>query len=142
MINLYGTYTHNVDAKGRLSLPAKFRAKLSADLVAMVDISGQCLYVFDQEGFEGYVEQIFARKGGYNPLSAEHIELRRQISERATDVTVDSAGRINIPANLREAVGIDKEVTLIGNTGYFEIWDAKRREEARAAVNLAALLEA
>ena len=142
MINLNGLYTHNVDAKGRLSLPAKFRAKLPEELVAMVDISGECLYVFDEEGFDGYVEQIFALKGGYNPMKREHIELRRQISERATDVSVDAAGRINIPANLREAVGITKEVCLIGNTGYFEIWDAKRRDAARASVNLADLLEA
>ncbi|MBQ3387002.1 MAG: division/cell wall cluster transcriptional repressor MraZ [Eggerthellaceae bacterium] len=141
VINLYGAYTHNIDAKGRLSLPAKFREKLPGYLVAMVDISGRCLYVFDEEGFDDYVAQLFEHKGGYNPRSMEDIELRSQLMERAVDVSIDSAGRINLPANLRTAVGLDKEVQLIGNAGYFEIWDVKRREQARAAVNLADLLE-
>ena len=141
MINLYGAYTHNIDAKGRLSLPSKFRDKLPESLVAMVELRGKCLYVFDEEGFEDYVAQLFEHKGGYNPRSIEDIELRSQIMERAVDVSIDSAGRINLPATLRSAVGLEKEVQLIGNAGYFEIWDVKRREQARAAVNLADLLE-
>ena len=140
VINLYGAYTHNIDAKGRLSLPAKFRKKLPEDLVAMVDIQDKCLYVFDEEGFDAYMEQIFAGMGGYNPMNVTHVSLRSLLSERATDVTIDSAGRINLPAALREAVGLDKEVVLVGNKGYFEIWDAKRRADARAAVDLSQLL--
>ena len=142
MIDLYGTYTHNVDAKGRLSLPAKFLKKLPEDLVAMVEIQGRCLYVFTEEGFDGYVSDLFEHKGGYNPRSLEDIELRTQLRERAVDISVDSAGRINIPASLREAVGIAREVAVIGNGEHFEVWDAKRRAQERAKVNLADLLEA
>ena len=141
MINLYGAYTHNVDAKGRLSLPAKFRKKLPEDLVVMVDPRKQCLFVFSEEGYDDYVNNLlFAKKGGYDPLNAEHEELRRQISEFADGVTVDSAGRINLADRLCRVVGVTREVELIGNAGYFEIWDVKRREEARAAVNLNDLL--
>ncbi len=143
MINLYGSYTHNVDAKGRLSLPAKFRKKLPEDLVVLVEPRKQCLYVFDEDGYDDYVNnQLFARKGGYDPLNPEHEELRRQISEFADGVSVDSAGRINLSGRLCEAVGITREVTLIGNAGYFEIWDAKRRDDARAASDLTKMLQA
>ncbi len=142
MINLFGAYTHNVDAKGRLSLPAKFRKKLPEDLVVLVEPRKQCLYVFDEEGYVDYVNnQLFAKKGGYDPLNPEHEELRRQISEFADGVTVDSAGRINLSERLRSVVGITREVELIGNAGYFEVWDAKRREEARSTANLADLLQ-
>lgn len=141
MINLYGAYTHNVDAKGRLSLPAKFRKKLPEDLVVMVEPRKQCLFVFDEEGYDDYVNNLlFARKGGYDPLNAEHAELRRQIGEFADGVTVDTAGRINLSDRLCAVVGITKEVELIGNAGYFEVWDAKRREEARSRMDLDALL--
>ena len=142
MIKLYGAYTHNIDAKGRLSLPAKFRKKLPEELVALLEPFGRCLYVFDEEGFEDYVDGLFEQKGGYNPRSLEDIELRSQISERAVDVTIDSAGRINLPAGLRDAAGIDKEVELVGNRGYFEVWDVKRRAEERAKVDVASLMQA
>ena len=145
MINLYGTYSHNIDAKGRLSLPAKFRKKLecgdqSGDLVATVDLSGQCLYVFSEEGYEEWVALIFEKMGGYDPRNVSHMAYRTALMERAVEVSLDAAGRINLPPALREAAGLEKEVDLIGNAGYFEIWDAKRREAARSQVDLSALL--
>ena len=141
MINLFGAYTHNIDAKGRLSLPAKFRKKLPEDLVVMVEPRKECLYVFAEDGFDDFVEnQLFAKKGGFDPLNAEHTELRRQIGEFADGVTVDGAGRINLSGRLCDVVGISREVELIGVGDHFEIWDAKRREEARATADLADLL--
>ena len=141
MINLFGAYTHNIDAKGRLSLPAKFRKKLPEELVVMVEPRKECLYVFSEDGFDDYVEnRLFAKKGGFDPLDAEHTELRRQIGEFADGVTVDGAGRINLSGRLCDEVGITREVELIGVGDHFEIWDAKRREEARATANLADLL--
>ena len=140
MINLHGAYTHNIDAKGRLSLPAKFRKKLPEELVAMVDIQDRCLYVFDEEGFDAYMDGLFVGMGGFNPLNVTHINLRSLLSERATDVSIDSAGRINLPANLRQAAGLEKEVELVGTPDHLEIWDAKRRADVRAAVDLKQLL--
>lgn len=142
VINLYGAYSHNIDTQSRLSLPAKFRKKLPEDLVVVVEPRKQCLYVFDEDGFDDYVNnQLFAKKGGYDPLNDEHVELRRQIMEYADGVTVDSAGRIKLSDRLCEVVGITREAELIGNAGYFEVWDAKRREEVRNSANLADLLQ-
>lgn len=141
MINLFGAQSYNVDTKGRLSVPAKFRKKLPEDLVVMVEPRKQCLYVFSEEGFDDFVEnKLFAKKGGFDPLNAEHAELLRQIGEFADGVTVDSAGRINLSDRLCAVVGITREVEVIGVGDHFEIWDAKRREEARASADLADLL--
>ena len=57
-----------------------------------------------------------------------HVALHRKLKGRARDVEVDASGRIMLTAELREAAGIDKDVVVVGNTGYFEVWDAKRYE--------------
>lgn len=140
MIELNGTYTHNFDAKGRVSLPAKFRKKLPTDLIVRYDLKKECLYVFEEEAFNEWIDLFFKKDGGYDPLSEQHIRLRSALHAGAVDVSQDSAGRINIPAEMREGVGIEKEAVLVGNSGYFEIWNAKRREEAFAEVDLASFL--
>ncbi len=140
MIDLYGEYSHKVDAKGRLSLPAKFRKVLSEDLVVTVDPAKECLYVFEPEDFEEWVASFFEKDGGFNLRNRVHVAARRELKARASEATIDAAGRISLSAKQREAVDIDKDVTVIGNTGYFEIWDAKRRDEKREEVDLASML--
>ena len=65
--------------------------------------------------------------------------LRRKLKARAFDVQVDAAGRIMLPAEQRSAVGIDRDVVIVGNTGYFEVWDAKRYVAADEQVDLSLL---
>ena len=67
--------------------------------------------------------------------------LRRKLKSRAADVSIDAAGRIMISAEQREAVGIDKEVVVVGNTGYFEIWDAKRYDAVDDETDLGLLFD-
>lgn len=140
MIDLSGEYSHKVDAKGRLSLPARFRKELSEDLIVTVDPRGRCLYVFEPEDFNEWVASFFEADGGFNPRNPEHEDLRSALKGRGAPVSIDGAGRINLLAKQRDAVGIDKDVVLVGNTGYFEIWDAKRREQQEAQLDLVALL--
>ena len=139
MVDLFGEYRHKVDAKGRLSLPAKFRKELSDDLVVTRDPFDECLYVFEPEGHNEWVASFFEGEGGFDQRNRQHISRRRELKRRAIDTEVDGSGRINIPANQRQAVGIDKEVVIIGNTGYFEIWDAKRWESQCDEVDLTSM---
>ena len=64
----------------------------------------------------------------------------RQLLGRAGDVEVDGTGRIMLSGELRQAVGIDKDVVLVAGRGRFEIWDAKRYDEANAAFDLSSLM--
>ena len=74
-------------------------------------------------------------------LIACAVTAARALKRLAFDVAQDSAGRISIPADMRKMVGISKEVVLIGNTGYFEIWDKKRLEsEGEDDIDLASFL--
>ncbi|MBQ6455064.1 MAG: division/cell wall cluster transcriptional repressor MraZ [Eggerthellaceae bacterium] len=141
VFDLNGEYTHNVDSKGRIALPAKFRKSLPTDLVVTYDLKKECLYVFDEEGHRDWVASFFEMDGGFDQRSETHLKFRRALKRLAFDVAQDSAGRISIPADMRKTVGIDKEVVLIGNTGYFEIWDKKRLEaEGENDIDLSSFL--
>ena len=129
VVDLNGEFRFKVDAKGRMSLPAKFRKVLSTDLVVTLNPKDECLYVFESTGFNAWVAKVFRDKfGKYDETNDLHIRLRRKLKSRAKDVEVDGSGRIMLTAEARATVGIDKDVVVVGNTGYFEIWDAKRYE--------------
>ncbi len=139
-VDLNGAYRHKVDAKGRMSLPASFRKVLSSDLVVTRNPKDECLYVFEPADFNAWVSQVFEDKfGKFDATDAQHVKLRRKLKARAADVTIDSAGRIMLSAEQRKAVNIDKDVVVVGNTGYFEIWDAKRYDQVDKETDLSLL---
>lgn len=136
-VDLNGEFHFKVDAKGRVALPAKFRKVLSKDLVVTPELRDKCVYVFETPDFNSWVDQLFvSRFGSYNPADEMHTMLRIKLKSRANDVEVDASGRIMLSADVRAAAGIDKEVVIVGNTGRFEIWDAKRYEQAFQQVDL------
>lgn len=135
--DLFGTFRFKVDAKGRIALPSKFRKVLSKDLIVSRELKDACLYVFEPKSFNSWVSQLFERRlGGYDVSKSEHVRLRTRLKSNANDVEVDSSGRITIKPELREIVGIDKDVVLVGNTGYFEIWDAAAYDESIEGIDL------
>ena len=141
-VDLNGSYRFKTDAKGRVSLPAKFRKVLSEDLVVTSALTGDYLQVFDgQDSFNTWVNGIFEDKfGGFNSTSREHLYWRSMLKGNAFDVQPDSAGRILLPAELREKAGIDKEVVIVGNTGFFEVWSEQRRNELVQEIDISSLL--
>lgn len=140
-VDLNGEYRFKVDAKGRMSLPSKFRRALDDDLVITPDLESKHLMVFEQQDFNNWIESLFIdRFGEYKPSSRQHQDLRRALKGRSFGIEVDNAGRILLPADQRAMVGIEHDVAIIGNTGYFEIWDAKRYDKKSAQVDVTELL--
>lgn len=136
-VDLNGEFHFKVDAKGRVALPAKFRKVLSKDLVVTTDPAGECVYVFQTPDFNQWVEQLFIDKfDGYDESNLQHVKLRRKLKASARDVEVDAQGRIMLAPEIRDRAAIDREVAVIGNTGRFEIWDAKRYEQMDADIDL------
>ena len=86
MFDLNGEYTHNVDTKGRIALPAKFRKSLPTDLVVTDDLKKECLYVFDEEGHRDWVASFFEKDGGFDQRSETHLKFRRALKRLAFDV--------------------------------------------------------
>ena len=123
-----GTYRPKLDEKGRLFLPAKFRAAL-AEGVVVTQGQENCLYVwppavFDREIGAGMDRPLSSRAGR---------SLARMFFAGARGLTPDKQGRIGVPAPLREYAGLEKDVVVIGVRDRLEIWDPARWEEYQAA---------
>lgn len=141
---LKGEYRHKLDAKGRLNLPASFRKALAKNLVVTLSPKKDYLMIFDDEGFESWIEALFngAREDGGEGFKPNNLSLaacRKVLHARARNVELDNSGRLGVPVDLREAVSLNKEVVLVGDGDHFEIWDAKRWDEFTDSVDLTKL---
>src|SRR5216117_4347309 len=122
-----GRYPGTVDAKGRLSIPAKFR-----DVLARYE-GGNLVMVPDGECLEAYPlaewERMEAKLREQSRFNSEVREISRLYVSRAKDVAMDGAGRILIAPDTRKDAGLDKNVTLVGGgLDKLEVWDRARFE--------------
>ncbi len=117
-----GASAINLDAKGRMSIPAKHRDALALQCEGRLTLTRHphgCLLFFPRPVWETHRDQIAAW-----PMSAR--AWQRIFLGNACDVEMDSAGRVLISPELRAAVGLEKEVMMLGMGSHFEIWDAAR----------------
>lgn len=115
-----GDYQHTLDAKGRVSLPAKFRGAMTGKLVIAKGLD-ECLYVYPAEEYNAFVEALISQED-FDPRIRK---VRRFFTTGAVETEFDSAGRVGLPANLREYAGLTKDVAVTGNGNRIEIWDAE-----------------
>ena len=130
-----GQYAHNIDAKGRLFIPAKLREELGSTFHV---IAGQdhCLYIFSEDKWNTWMEQLGTK-------TYSEIKTLRSVFANAADCEPDGQGRILIPARLRSWANLEKEVVVIGSFDRVEIWDAARwAEEESDALTSGALEQA
>jgi MraZ protein len=106
----------SVDAKGRVLLPAKYRKLLPDDLVVTKSADEQLasLAIYPPDGFEQWMNSVLEAKGGYSANSRQMADLIEEFYANAEQVTVDTAGRVLLPAALREYAAIDKEIVITG----------------------------
>ena len=115
---LLGEYRHNLDIKGRMAIPAKFREKLSAGAIITRGIDN-CLFVFANAEWETLAQKLIAL-----PLAqANSRAFVRLMLAGASDVEIDNQGRILIPDYLRKYAGLKKEVVVAGLYNRIEMWD-------------------
>jgi MraZ protein len=116
-----GEYEHNMDDKGRLAVPARFREALGDGLIVTRGFE-RCLMGFPRERWEQLSQQVSALSLGQGDAR----NLRRLLFSGAADVQLDRQGRILIPQNLREYAGLNDQVIVAGLNTHFEIWSADR----------------
>jgi MraZ protein len=114
-----GTYDHSLDAKHRLTVPAKWRASL-ADGVLLAEGPDGCVTVWVPEAYEAFVAEAV---GDEPRLSPRRRHLERQFHGASFDTELDSAGRIGIPLQHRQYGGLQKECKVVGAGDHFEVWD-------------------
>jgi MraZ protein len=114
---LLGEYEHTIDAKGRVAVPARFRAQLDRGAVISKG-QGACLSVYSLARWEEKSNELVASKS-----SDELRDFERRIYPSASEVELDAQGRMVIPAKLRAYAHLETEVTVAGVRDHFEIWD-------------------
>ena len=113
-----GNYEHSLDAKHRLSIPARYRAPFSDGLVLSKD-SDACIAVWTPEEHESTVAQALA---GKNPLGRDFKRIQRYHQSNSFDIELDSSGRVTLPPPLLTHAGIEKEVVVAGVGNHVEVW--------------------
>jgi MraZ protein len=126
-----GTFDHSLDAKNRLTIPAKFRAALAEGVVLSKGIE-RCVQVWAPGAFDSYVG---AALHGMHPLSPEGRKVNRYFAANSLDTELDSAGRVMLPAFLLEHAGLRKDAVVTGAGDCLEVWDRSAWAQYNAALS-------
>jgi protein mraZ len=128
---LLGEYSHNLDAKGRVSVPAKFREDLGHTFIVTKGLDN-CLFAYSKEEWKTFEEKL-------KNLPLTNMNARNFIRfffSGATECEIDKQGRINIPQNLREYASLSKDVYIIGVSTRVEIWDKEKWDNYTSPENM------
>ena len=121
MASFRGTFDYTLDAKNRLTVPARFRAAL-AEGVVMAKGTEPCVALWTPEAYDSYTDAVLS---DLHPLSEEADKLQRFFSANSVDTELDSAGRVGFPPFLLDHANLNKEVVVTGARNRIEVWDRK-----------------
>lgn len=127
-----GTFDHTLDAKNRVTVPARYRAAFieGAVLAMPVDLK-PCIGLWCPKDYERYTERALAE---LPPLSSRLSELERFFYGSSQDIDLDGVGRIMVPGFLCEHARLSKEVVVVGAGDRLELWDRESWNEHRPAL--------
>lgn len=112
----------NIDVKGRIVVPTRYRERLQESrscIVLTIDTEEKCLLLYPLTAWED-IENKLAQLPSFNPAARR---IQRLLIGHATEVELDSHGRILLPPLLREYAGLSKRAMLVGQGKKFELWD-------------------
>lgn len=122
-----GEYSHTIDEKGRLTIPAKFRAALAGGIVITQGLDG-CLAIYPLPEWEKLAGKINSL-----PVTTKAARnFRRFLFSEAAQVQPDRLGRILVPKSLRERADVNGETLIVGLDTYLEAWNPGRWKEVRS----------
>lgn len=128
MIGFLGEYEATLDAKGRFLLPAGFKKQLpEGEAMHFIVNRGfeKCLTLYPQQSWE----PIFSEISKLNDFDPKVREFRRYFLNGATQVELDTAGRLLLPKNLAEHAGLEREIVLVSAVNKIEIWDKSKYKQ-------------
>jgi len=128
MIGFLGEYEATLDAKGRFLLPAGFKKQLP---------EGEAMHFIVNRGFEKCLtlyprqswEPIFSEISKLNDFDPKVREFRRYFLNGATQLELDTVGRLLLPKNLTEHAGLEREIVLVSAVNKIEIWDKSKYKQ-------------
>lgn len=117
-----GINTINLDAKGRMAMPSRYREQLMAPcagrLVVTIDTNHRCLLLYPLAEWE-QIEREIENLSSFDPMSQR---VKHLLIGHATDLELDGNGRILLPQELRSYAGLEKHLCLVGQGKKLEIW--------------------
>lgn len=124
MNGFLGSYVHQVDEKGRLSLPASFRRGVEDGGLVVMPVDDNSLALYPAPTWQEMAERLIE----FRRRHPEHRAYILSITASATEVAPDKQGRILIPTRLLQGIGITESAMLIGAIDRIEVWDPERFE--------------
>ena len=119
-----GANAINLDSKGRLAIPTKYRQSILDDcdgqLICTIDSKQSCLLLYPLPEWE----EIEIKLLKLSSMIEQESRLQRLLLGNATDADMDKNGRVNVPPPLRQYAKLDKSIMLVGKLNRFEIWDS------------------
>jgi MraZ protein len=130
-----GTFEYALDAKHRLTVPAKYRAALAGGVVLAFSPetetgSARSLSIWRTEDYDEYAQ---AALSGVNPLLPRAREMQRLLNNNSFDLELDSANRVMIPSSAMNFAGLTKDVVITGSGPCLEVWDRATYESYNEA---------
>ncbi len=125
-----GEYRHAVDGKGRIAVPARFRAKLDGGCVVARWLDS-CLAIFPMPAWEALATKL----AGLPMVDHNARLLQRQLFAGAFETELDGQGRVLVPQGLRSFAGLEDEALVLGSRDHAEIWAPARWEEYSQALD-------
>ena len=122
-----GTFDYTLDAKNRLTVPAKFRTSLTESVV-LAKGTAECVTIWPKRDFEAFVTTTL---DGLHPLDRKRDDLKRYFFSNSFETELDSAGRVMVPPVLMQHALLTKDVVVNGVFDRIEVWD----RDAWAAYN-------
>ncbi len=132
MVPFRGTFDHTLDAKNRLTVPARYRAALAEGVVLAMPVDLKpCVGVWRPEEYESYTRRALAE---LPPLSTRRTELERFFYGSSHDAELDAAGRIMVPGFLGDYAALTREVVVVGVGDRLELWDRSAWNQHRSTL--------
>ena len=132
-----GEFEHNLDAKGRLFIPARMRDELGEVFYVTLSMD-KCLSAYSSESWQNFSDKV-------NAMPYVKQRKMRPLFAYAARCELDKQGRVLLPQNLRDYAGLDKNVTVVGCNNHAEFWDSAAWAEINAVEttpeNIAAVME-
>lgn len=117
---LLGSFTHKLDSKGRMVLPARFREEMGSSVIATMGINRRHIAIRSAKEWQIFDARLKAAYENNSSMGA----VRTVLLGYANSIDIDSAGRILVPQELRNRLTIGFEVSIIGSGDHIQIWDS------------------
>jgi MraZ protein len=130
---LIGEYIHTIDEKNRVSLPAKFRKEMGKKVIITPGLD-QCLFIFTTKEWVKVSKRLSDSDSDLSFLKKDKRSFNRFMFGRASEVEIDTIGRILIPDFLKERINLTGKAVLVGVEDRVEVWNEKTWSEYKKVV--------